>query len=254
MSTSRRGSHRLGLLLVFTVAGCSAADTTGLGEQDQDASDTADAAPPADSGPHRADSTPFDAGLHADASDVRDARIAFDGGGLVDLGLRRDGNLGPDRGLRRDGGPGADAAPAIDAGDVDGGLRTDAGTSTTAPPVSDPGHVECGGAPCATPGNYCCATTDGTTQRCLPDTVSSCGDLRRRCDEATDCSGNDVCCVPPGPPANGYGAICARACVPTYPQLCRTDAECPRNRQCRGQICGGQLVYACGTISSWLCL
>src|SRR5262245_28555368 len=76
-------------------------------------------------------------------------------------------------------------------GVADGGpVEPDAG-------ASDPGNVTCNGGPCASADHYCCDDFAQGAESCVPASVSSCGGLRRVCDEAADCPSPQVCCIPP---------------------------------------------------------
>lgn len=128
-------------------------------------------------------------------------------------------------------------------------------------PVSDPGFVTCAGAPCAVPADMCCDASlvpMSSTQKCVPQTMSACGVLRRTCDEAADCGGGQVCCIPPN--ANIQIALNAQceakgSCKdPTYfPQLCKTSAECDNGMACVMQTCLGAVVWTCGGIDPKRC-
>lgn len=131
---------------------------------------------------------------------------------------------------------------------------TDAGP----PPTSDPGQITCAGAPCSVPANYCCdgATADGGTEKCVPGFTSSCGGLRRACDEALDCPGGQVCCIPPdAAPFIAYNAQCAATCKndPLSYQLCKTDLECENGLTCVTQICHGKEIRSCGALPASRC-
>jgi hypothetical protein len=131
-------------------------------------------------------------------------------------------------------------------------------TLMACPAPSDPGKITCAGAPCDVPANYCCdgAAADGGTQKCVPLSVSSCGDLRRACDEAADCNGGQVCCIPPNnAPFVAYNAQCAPTCKndPLSYQLCKTDAECENGLTCVTQLCHGKEIRSCGPLPASRC-
>lgn len=128
------------------------------------------------------------------------------------------------------------------------------------PPV-DPGNVPCAGGPCAVPGNYCCDTPilDGGVEKCVPNSTSACGGLRRACDEAADCAGvtgTKVCCIPPNAAQLvAYNAQCVLTCKgdPFAYQLCKTTAECENGEPCVTQLCNGYSISTCGPIPANRC-
>jgi len=143
-----------------------------------------------------------------------------------------------------------DGSQPGDAG-ADGAKLVDAG-----PAVSDPGNVTCSGASCGVPANYCCDMGDAG-QSCVPGTTSSCAGLRRSCDEAADCTGQDVCCVNP---SQAMALFYSTTCMPpSYcdpfisPQICKTDAECANNQPCVAQMCNGYLIRSCGPLPAQRC-
>jgi len=126
------------------------------------------------------------------------------------------------------------------------------------PPSSDPGQITCAGAPCSVPAHYCCddATADGGTEKCVPASTSACGGLRRACDEAADCGGGQVCCIPPNAaPFVAYNAQCAVTCKndPLSYQLCKTDQECENGLTCVTQVCHGKEIRSCGPLPANRC-
>jgi hypothetical protein len=126
------------------------------------------------------------------------------------------------------------------------------------PPSSDPGQITCAGAPCSVPAHYCCddATADGGTEKCVPASTSACGGLRRACDEAADCGGGQVCCIPPnGAQFVAYNAQCAVTCKndPLSYQLCKTDQECENGLTCVTQVCHGKEIRSCGPLPANRC-
>ncbi len=119
---------------------------------------------------------------------------------------------------------------------------------------SDPGVVTCNGSPCDTATSYCCdeTTVPPNGQRCVSNSVSSCGGLRRRCDEAADCTGGQVCCIPPNAAMRvAYTTVCSKGpCtddVLNY-QVCKTSAECTNGQPCVTQQCAGYEMRTCGSL------
>ena len=140
--------------------------------------------------------------------------------------------------------------PAVrDAGARDGAVVVaDAG--------SDPGVVDCNGTPCASNGSYCCVEPPPGTIRCVPETTSSCGGLRRQCDESADCPTGEQCFIPPNAAIFvAYNTTCA-AFVPGDPysyQVCKSSAECVNGQPCVAQNCRGQIIRTCGPIPAQRC-
>lgn len=125
-------------------------------------------------------------------------------------------------------------------------ICADAGTKL---PASDPGNVQCNGAPCAVADHFCCDQKNAPScmKRPLPGT---CAGPQRECDEAADCTGGNVCCIPPNQAVTlAYFATCAKSCGINDPfsyQLCKSDSECENGKPCIGQPCLGTLIYNCG--------
>jgi len=116
-------------------------------------------------------------------------------------------------------------------------------------PPSDPGSVLCSGGPCASVDHFCCDQQGVESCRSLPQ-PGTCAGPQRVCDEAADCPGGDVCCIPPN--ANivvAYFTQCQKTCGiddPYIYQVCKTSAECQNGKPCIGQPCQGKMIYTCG--------
>lgn len=116
-------------------------------------------------------------------------------------------------------------------------------------PLSDPGNVQCNGAPCAVADHFCCDQKNAPS--CMPrPRPGTCAGPQRECDEAADCAGGNVCCIPPNQAVTlAYFATCAKSCGLNDPlsyQLCNADSECENGKPCIGQSCLGTIIYNCG--------
>jgi hypothetical protein len=134
------------------------------------------------------------------------------------------------------------------------------GSNDAAPPLEgdapDPGSVVCDGLPCASLDHYCCDDNMAGTEKCVPDQVSACAGFRRKCDEAADCPGGQVCCIPPNAaPFIAYTTFCVASCTfdPLAYQVCKTDAECEKGMACVTQPCHGETIQSCGPLPANRC-
>jgi hypothetical protein len=116
-------------------------------------------------------------------------------------------------------------------------------------PPSDPGSVTCAGKPCASSDHFCCDQQGVESCMAQPE-PGTCAGPQRVCDEAADCQGGQVCCIPPN--ANivvAYFTQCAKTCGINDPyqyQVCKTSAECQNGQPCLGQLCQGKMIFTCG--------
>jgi hypothetical protein len=137
----------------------------------------------------------------------------------------------------------AQLADSSSDGSSDGGQATCVGPAGGA--ACNPGVVTCGETTCAVPSHECCAGGASETCVTLGGTCSS-GNVRA-CDEKSDCSGGDICCLL-APSATVSTMTCQPG--PTCPtglasaQLCKTDTECVGG-SCHLWNCAGNTTEAC---------
>jgi hypothetical protein len=125
-----------------------------------------------------------------------------------------------------------------------------------------PKSVTCNGMPCAVPDNYCCdqgMLPKPGVEKCVPNSVSSCGGMRRSCDETADCGVGEACCTAVSAAfAFTYSTQCAPAanCTGMDPYMyrhCKSSSECPMGVTCVAQLCQGHMVQTCGGIPAQRC-
>lgn len=98
--------------------------------------------------------------------------------------------------------------------------------------------LTCGNTVCNSLIETCCATLGGFG--CIPE-GEACNGAVLHCGAASDCDGNQVCCLRIVDEV-GSGSACKDSCQGMGPdrerQLCHTDADCAANRQCRDTVFG----------------
>jgi hypothetical protein len=119
----------------------------------------------------------------------------------------------------------------------------------------DPGFVACNGVQCESTTSYCCVEPPPGTIRCVAQTTSSCGGLRRQCDEAADCPTGEQCYIPPNAALFvAYNTTCGAFTPDPYSyQVCKSSAECVNGQTCVAQNCRGQVIRTCGQIPAQRC-
>jgi hypothetical protein len=101
-------------------------------------------------------------------------------------------------------------------------------------PTPTPGEIACGNTSCSAPDNNCCVSNgfpfSTSCQASFPGCLTL--SLTVRCDDASDCSGTQVCC---GTLAGGniVGIACMASCAgQNRAVICRSEAECDAAENC----------------------
>jgi len=133
---------------------------------------------------------------------------------------------------------------------------TEAGTACTPPDGGKectPGTISCGTTTCAVPATSCCELSNGdggTTYTCEPEGTACTGGTQISCNETSDCSGGDVCCIAANTTSTAtvscqklVSGKCPAATIGSA-QICRSSTEC-NGSSCQFWSCLGNTIEAC---------
>jgi hypothetical protein len=151
---------------------------------------------------------------------------------------------------------GTSTTPTVPPASRDGGRPGRDGGLLDPDASPDPGSVQCNGVACDSATSYCCVERPPGTTRCVPQSTSSCGGLRRQCDEAADCPSGEQCLIPPNAAlAIRLDTTCGVASPndPVVHQVCKSSTECVNGQPCVAQTCQGEIVRTCGPIPARRC-
>ena len=126
-------------------------------------------------------------------------------------------------------------------------VRSD--TSADLLPMSSEGLVTCGFSQCSISSASCCASAPQASI-CRANALDCDNGLRRRCDGAEDCRGNDVCC---GKFEQGKPGLFESSCQSSNECrggseaiLCNAHSDCPVNlSRCCMQMVSGYTFHIC---------
>ena len=152
---------------------------------------------------------------------------------------------------------GTDAGSStVDSGNDAGEHTVDSGTDAGEVTIPDgglppsPGEVSCGSTTCAVATDECCLTeTGGGTCQAVGTTCPT-KTATVHCNEESDCSGGQICCVTISIASQSATAACQTGPCPSAgsggAQACRTDQECGSGGPCEVQDCNGVTLELCG--------
>ena len=149
-----------------------------------------------------------------------------------------DGGIGQDGGpIVTDGGPiQNDGGPIL----IDGGpIQVDASPPPFdgGPPPLDAGPppepIQCGNSSCDPQTQVCCVTFNGQNVNETCTNQGQCNGASLGCTSAASCPNGEVCCATLT--QQQQSAQCAQQCQGGFqnPQLCATNAECPKGQTCQ---------------------